>query len=201
MAKPSIMRIFQKKLGIVLTLVLSIIFLNLDAQKSGKTIFENRCQACHKVSNEKLVGPGLAHVNKRRDQDWLIKFIRNSQAVIESGDETAKKLFNEFNQTLMPANKDLSDQEIKNVLNYIKAESKDVSQPSADKAKSSDKEGKEAKKETYPKFSPLPEAQEPEKNYAYNPDSFSFRSTFWMVVGMVVLGVLAFTWIVTYFSR
>jgi len=123
------MRNINQYLGLLLLAFFVFNGLQSLAQKTGEEIFTNRCTACHKVSNNDLVGPGLAHVNKRRDQEWLIKFIRNSQKMIKGGDETAKKIFNEYNQTVMPANKDLSDEEIKNLLDYIKQESEGVSQP------------------------------------------------------------------------
>ncbi len=183
-----------------LTLALVIFSLSAFGQKSGKTIFENRCKACHRVSNDKLVGPGLAHVNQRRDKEWLIKFVRNSQKLINSGDEMAKKLFNEYNQTIMPANKDLSDKEINNVLSYIKEQSQGVSEPKAEKS-SEDKEAKTDKGPEYPRYSALPEDQKADKGYDYPPGSFYFEAAFWMVVVLVTLAVISFAWMVAYFSR
>lgn len=185
---------------IFLTLALVAISMSAFAQKSGKTIFENRCTACHQVSNDDLVGPGLAHVNQRRNKEFLVKFIRNSQKVIKSGNEVAKKLFNEYNQTIMPANKDLSDKEIGNVLSYIKEQSQDVAEPVADQS-TEDKEAEADKGPDYPKYSHLPKEQESDKGYAYQPNSFDFEAAFWMVVILVILAVISFTWMVIYFSR
>jgi mono/diheme cytochrome c family protein len=88
------------------------------AAPDGKAIFEANCQSCHKIDAD-LVGPALKGVHERRDEAWLIKWIRNSQAVVKSGDQYAVDLFNKWNQVQMTSF-DLSDDEIKAVLAYIK---------------------------------------------------------------------------------
>ncbi|MDO1447539.1 cytochrome c3 family protein [Rhodocytophaga aerolata] len=92
----------------------------LDPAKveAGKTLFNNNCTACHALSDEVLVGPGLKGINERRPQTWLINWIRNSQKVIQSGDKYAVDLFNKFNKTVMPAY-DFSDEQIVSILQYI----------------------------------------------------------------------------------
>lgn len=92
----------------------------LDPAKveAGKTLFNNNCTACHALSEEVLVGPGLKGINERRPQTWLINWIKNSQKVIQSGDKYAVDLFNKFNKTVMPAY-DFSDEQIVSILQYI----------------------------------------------------------------------------------
>lgn len=85
---------------------------------AGKTLFNNNCTACHSLTDEVVVGPGLKGINERRPEDWLIAWIRNSQKVIQSGDKYGVDLYNKFNQTQMPAY-DFSDEEIKSILAYI----------------------------------------------------------------------------------
>lgn len=93
----------------------------LSAQ-DGKALFEKNCARCHSIGEGKLIGPDLANVDKRRDMDWLIKFIQSSQSMIEQGDSTAKALYKEFNETKMP-DQDLSKAEVKAVVSYIGKES------------------------------------------------------------------------------
>ncbi len=88
----------------------------------GKSIFEINCTSCHAI-HVKNVGPALANVHTRRDETWLIKWIKNPQAVIASGDAYAVKLYKEYNQAQMTAFGQLTDTEIKSVLAYIKDES------------------------------------------------------------------------------
>ncbi len=87
----------------------------------GKTLFNNNCTVCHAI-NDQVVGPALKNVHERRDLAWLEKFIKNSQSVIQSGDDYAVNLYNEFNKTLMPSF-DFSDEQITSIVAYIKSES------------------------------------------------------------------------------
>jgi len=89
-----------------------------SAQESGKQIFQQSCAACHSIGGGRLVGPDLAGVNDKRPQDWLIKFIKSSQTLVQSGDKTAVALFEEFKMP-MP-DQALSDDQIRMVLTYIK---------------------------------------------------------------------------------
>ncbi len=64
---------------------------------------------------------------------WLLKFIKSSQDMVNSGDTGAVAIFNEFNKTIMP-DQPLSDSEIKDVISYIKLQSEsgitiDLSKP------------------------------------------------------------------------
>ena len=88
----------------------------------GETLFQQNCVVCHAV-NEKVIGPALRDVHKRRDDAWIKSFITNSQKVIGSGDDYAVKLFEEYNKTLMPPHDFFSDDELTAIIEYIKAES------------------------------------------------------------------------------
>jgi hypothetical protein len=87
---------------------------------AGETLFKNNCQVCHEI-HEAKVGPALANITDRRPIEWIKSFILNSQRVIQSGDEYAVNLYNEYNQTLMTSF-DFSDDELNSVIEYIKSE-------------------------------------------------------------------------------
>ncbi len=91
--------------------------------EEGKAIFAARCAACHNI-NKVLTGPALAGVHERRSLDWIVNFVHSSQTVIKKGDEYAVALYNKFNKIPMPDHKDLTPDNIKNVVEYIKTESK-----------------------------------------------------------------------------
>ena len=76
------------------------------------------CKACHTIGGGKLVGPDLQGVSEKRDEAWLIKFIQNSQAMVQAGDEEAVKVFNDNNKIPMPVN-DLTHDQVRGVLLYI----------------------------------------------------------------------------------
>lgn len=107
-------------------LVIGILATNLmplqaqDAAK-GKEIFESQCASCHAV-HEKTIGPALKDVHTRREEAWLIKWIHNSGEVIKSGDPYAVALFKQYNNTAMNSFENLSDDDIRGVLAYIKEE-------------------------------------------------------------------------------
>ena len=87
--------------------------------KQGEGLFEEwGCNTCHRV-DQKLVGPALQGIYDRRELPWIYSFIKNSQAVISSGDTYANNLYNEYNQTLMP-NHALEDEQILAILAYVR---------------------------------------------------------------------------------
>lgn len=92
-----------------------------DPVDEGNTIFAAQCSGCHDIRTQ-LVGPALADVDKRRNVDWIIRFVKSSQAVIKNNDKDAVELFNRFNHTVMPDHPDMSDAQIKNILTYIKTQ-------------------------------------------------------------------------------
>lgn len=90
----------------------------------GRTIFSARCAGCHNV-NKVLTGPALSGVDQRHTIDWIINFVHSSQTVIKGGNKEAMELFQKFNNIPMPDHADLSAENIKSIVAYIKAESKD----------------------------------------------------------------------------
>jgi len=89
------------------------------AQNKGKDIFEKNCSICHKLTEEKLVGPGLKDVTKRRDKAWMKKFIPASQEMVKSGDKIAVQVFNENGKIPMPDHKFLTDDDLNQLITYI----------------------------------------------------------------------------------
>jgi len=93
------------------------------AVAKGRALFSQHCTACHAVEKQ-LIGPALASVHNRRPIPWLLAFIKNSQYVIqETDDEYAKHLFKEYKGQIMPNFEFLSNEDIYDILAYIKAES------------------------------------------------------------------------------
>lgn len=86
--------------------------------KEGEALFNTKCTSCHAMDRE-LVGPRLKGITQKRDEAWLIKWIRNSPAMIAEGDEQAVALFEGYNKVLMTPFPDLTDDNIKNILAYI----------------------------------------------------------------------------------
>ena len=87
---------------------------------AGEALYKNNCVVCHSVGSDVVVGPGLKGVNERRKQPWLISWIKNSQALIQSGDKDAVAVYNQYNKQAMPSFA-FSDEEVVSILTYIKA--------------------------------------------------------------------------------
>lgn len=107
-----------------LMLLFAVTTLHAQDVKEGEKIFKSKCTSCHAI-DRKVVGPALKGIPETKDEAWLIKWIRNSQALIASGDAEAIKIFEEYNKSVMTSFTDLSDDQIKSVLAYITDASKE----------------------------------------------------------------------------
>ncbi|MBT8270518.1 MAG: c-type cytochrome, partial [Bacteroidia bacterium] len=94
---------------------------------AGKALFNTNCAACHNL-DRKMTGPALRNVEARLleeeglDREWLNAWIRNSAAVIKSGDAYANKIYAEYNNAAMTAFPQLSDQDLANIHAYTATE-------------------------------------------------------------------------------
>lgn len=111
------MRIFRLS-SLLSLLVFSVSFAFADVAE-GEKLFNANCTACHAI-NDKVVGPALKDVDKRHNEAWLLKWIKNSQAMVKSGDPEALKIYNEYNQSVMTPFEQFSEGQIKSILAFIK---------------------------------------------------------------------------------
>jgi len=56
--------------------------INQELVAKGKGIFDVKCATCHKL-DEKLVGPPLRNVTKRRKPEWIMNQILNPEQMIK----------------------------------------------------------------------------------------------------------------------
>ncbi len=101
----------------LLTLFGLFIFI-LGNANEGQDLYKATCAACHTIGKGRLVGPDLIGISEKRNQDWLISFIKSSTAMIKSGDPEAKAIADEYKGLLMPDNT-YSDSQILSILEYI----------------------------------------------------------------------------------
>ena len=85
---------------------------------AGDALFKNNCAQCHAVK-DKVVGPALGGISKRRPITWIIPWVHNSSKVIASGDEYAVKLYNDNGKQQMPAFPQLADNDIKSIIAWV----------------------------------------------------------------------------------
>ena len=105
-----------KKFLFVIVLFTSITY-SQDYTK-GKQLFNTHCAACHKM-DKKLVGPPLQDVVELQGKDWTKSWIKNSKALIDSGDEHAVEIWEEYNRAAMPAYNFLPDTDLDDIVEYL----------------------------------------------------------------------------------
>lgn len=85
---------------------------------AGKATYELKCQSCHKLSEEKLVGPGWKDVTKRRQPVWILNMITNVDMMLEKDAEAQKLL--ELCLVRMP-NQNITTDEARQVLEFMRS--------------------------------------------------------------------------------
>lgn len=90
--------------------------------KAGEALWTANCISCHAL-NKRVLGPALAGVNQKyNDEAYLIKWIKNSPAMIASGDKRSVAIYEEYNKAAMSVFPQFSDGDIRNILAYIQVE-------------------------------------------------------------------------------
>ena len=85
--------------------------------KQGNEIYDLKCGSCHKLTDQKLVGPGWAGVTKRRKPEWILNMIDNVDMMLEKDPEAQKLL--ELCLVRMP-NQHLSSVESRSALEFMR---------------------------------------------------------------------------------
>lgn len=119
----SIIRKSLTVLGIIITFGTSLFAQTPGDAKKGETLFKTNCASCHALDKQ-TIGPALGGVVDRLKKEqnldvaWINKWVKNSKAVIASGDKYGNEVFNKFNKVEMTAFPNLSDQDIADILEY-----------------------------------------------------------------------------------
>ena len=90
--------------------------LDVEMVKRGKAISEMKCAACHRFTDQRVVGPGWAGVTTRRKPEWIMNMITNVEMMLEK-DPAAQEMLAEC-LTRMP-NQNLSIGDARDVLEFI----------------------------------------------------------------------------------
>lgn len=83
----------------------------------GRTIYQSKCFACHKLSTELLVGPGWAGVTDRRKPEWIMNWITNTKVMLDR--DLAAQADLVICLIRMP-NQDLTDDQARDVLEFMR---------------------------------------------------------------------------------
>ncbi len=83
----------------------------------GLAIYEMKCSACHKLTDQRIVGPGWKELTKKRKPEWIMNMITNVDIMLEK-DEEAQKLL-ELCLMRMP-NQNMSIGDARDVLEFMR---------------------------------------------------------------------------------
>lgn len=105
-----------KGLGAVKNVTLNIP-LEQERIVRGKAIYEMKCQACHKLNDQRVVGPGWQNVTTRRKPEWIMNMITNVDVMLDTDPEAQKLL--ELCLMRMP-NQNVSVGDARDILEFMR---------------------------------------------------------------------------------
>jgi len=92
--------------------------LNQEWVAAGKAIYDLKCQSCHKLTDERVVGPGWKGVTQRREPHWIMNMITNVDMMLETDPEAQKLL--EQCLVRMP-NQNISKEQSRQILEFMRS--------------------------------------------------------------------------------
>ena len=83
----------------------------------AKPIYEMKCLPCHKLTGDRVVGPGWAGITKRREPLWIMNMITNVDVMLAKDEEALKLL--ELCLVRMP-NMNITPDEARHLLEFMR---------------------------------------------------------------------------------
>jgi cytochrome c len=87
-----------------------------DMIAKGQAIYDMKCAACHKLDDQRVVGPGWKGLTGRRKPEWIMNMITNVDVMLEQ-DAAAQALLEEC-LTRMP-NQNVSVGDARDILEFM----------------------------------------------------------------------------------
>lgn len=91
--------------------------IDVSMAAAGEKIQSVKCSACHKLTDEKLVGPGWKGVTSRHTPQWIMNFITDPDPMIDKDPKLQAQL--ELCLLRMP-NQSLTDADARNILEFMR---------------------------------------------------------------------------------
>lgn len=85
--------------------------------EEGDKIYELKCASCHKLTDERLVGPGWKDVTHRHKPEWIMNFVTNTDDMLDKDPKAQAML--EICMVRMP-NQNLTDDQAREVLEFMR---------------------------------------------------------------------------------
>lgn len=90
--------------------------LDQEMVKNGEAIYDLKCAACHKLTSQRVVGPGWAGITEKRKPEWIMNMITNVDIMLDE-DPTARAMLEEC-LTRMP-NQNVTVEDARDILEFI----------------------------------------------------------------------------------
>ncbi len=84
---------------------------------NGEKIFGVKCSSCHKLTAEKLVGPGWTGVTSRHAAEWIMNFVTNTDEMLNKDPKAQAQL--EICLVRMP-NQNLADEDARALYEFMR---------------------------------------------------------------------------------
>jgi cytochrome c551/c552 len=91
--------------------------LDVKMAEAGQTIYDVKCMSCHKLTEERLVGPGWKGVTSRRAPEWIMNFATNVDEMLAKDPQAQAQL--EICLVRMP-NQNLTDDDARHILEFMR---------------------------------------------------------------------------------
>lgn len=97
----------------------------------GKKLYNNNCASCHFIDKD-MTGPALKGARERwienSSEENFYKWVKNSQSLVKAGESYANQLFNDWNNSVMPA-QNVTDSDIDNIFYYVENKPEEIVTP------------------------------------------------------------------------
>ena len=104
---------------------------------NGQSLFNANCAACHKITDELLVGPGLGGLQERwmTSEEMLVMWVQNPQEAQETGDKYIKGMVDRYVGTYgWMTSQAVSKDDIRDIIAYVETPPVDGAGASLDTA-------------------------------------------------------------------
>lgn len=84
---------------------------------AGEKVYGVKCSSCHKLTDEKLVGPGWMGVTDRHTPEWIMNFVTNTDAMLDKDPKAQAQL--EICLVRMP-NQNIGDEDARALYEFMR---------------------------------------------------------------------------------
>ncbi|WP_185882458.1 c-type cytochrome [Blattabacterium cuenoti] len=86
--------------------------------ENGYTLFNKNCASCHAL-DKNIIGPALSGITKKRNAQWLHKWISDNKSFRKSGNKEAIAIYKKYGNIEMNSFPNLSEKQIDDILFFI----------------------------------------------------------------------------------